>query len=95
VKSQWKLPFTVLSDVGNRYASRLGLAWTLPESLQQIYAQFGIDLPTLHDDSAWQLPVPARFVIDSAGTIGRVEADTDYTTRPEIEPTLEFLRTLT
>jgi len=43
-------------------------------------------------DPSWQLPVPARFVIDRKGIVCSVEADPDYRYRPEPETTLEILR---
>ena len=61
----------------------VGLVFTLPEELQKIYAKFGIDLPTGNGDGTWRLPIPARFVIDRAGVIRAVDADPDYTRRPE------------
>jgi len=43
-------------------------------------------------DPSWQLPVPARFVIDAKGIVRSVEADPDYRYRPEPETTLQALR---
>jgi peroxiredoxin len=88
------LPFEVLHDLGNRVAEAYGLVFTLPEDLQAIYTKFGIDLPGANGDGTWRLPVPARFVIDRAGLIRAVDADPDYTRRPEPAQTVEFLRTL-
>jgi peroxiredoxin len=39
--------------------------------------------------------VPARFVIDADGIVRSVEADPDYTYRPEPEVTLAALRKIT
>lgn len=94
VKRKLRLPFTVLSDAKNAFAEQLGLAWTLPEALQKLYGEFGTDLPTLHNDDAWRLPVSSRFVVDTSGTIRNVEADTDYMVRPEVDATLEVLKAL-
>ena len=91
VKRKWKLPFPVLSDAGNAYAAELGLVHTLPEELQQVYAGFGIDLPNLHGEEAWKLPLPARIVLDGEGIVRSIEAHPDYTIRPEAEKTLEDL----
>jgi hypothetical protein len=38
--------------------------------------------------------MPARFVIDGAGIIRSVDADPDYTRRPEPSRTVEILRGL-
>jgi hypothetical protein len=36
--------------------------------------------------------VPARFVIDAGGIVRSVQADPDYTYRPEPETTVDALR---
>jgi len=94
VKHKWKLPFPVLSDAGNAYAAELGLVHTLPQDLQQVYAGFEIDLPTLHGEAAWKLPLPARLVVDRDGILRSIEAHPDYTVRPEPEATLAALRAI-
>ena len=43
-------------------------------------------------DPSWRLPVPSRFVVDGSGIVRFVQADPDYTYRPEPETTLEALR---
>jgi hypothetical protein len=40
------------------------------------------------------LSIPARIVIRRDGIVASVEADPDYTHRPEVKPTLEVLRGL-
>jgi peroxiredoxin len=88
------MTFEVLRDLGNRVAEQYGLVFTLPEALQAIYTKFGIDLPTGNGDGTWRLPVPARFVIDREGIVRAVDADPDYTRRPEPAQTVEVLRRL-
>jgi peroxiredoxin len=86
--------YEMLRDLGNRVAEQYGLVFTLPGGLQEIYAKFGIDLPAGNGDGTWRLPVPARFVIDRDGVIQAVDADPDYTRRPEPAQTVEVLRRL-
>ena len=43
---------------------------------------------------ARELPLPARMVIDTGGVVRSIEANPDYTRRPEPEATLEVLRSL-
>jgi hypothetical protein len=62
------------------------------DDLIKIYARFGIDLPTFDGDSSWRLPVPARLVLAKGGAVLGIEADPDYTRRPEPEETLAVLR---
>jgi peroxiredoxin len=84
----------VLRDFGNRVAETYGLVFTLPEDLQAIYGKLGIDLAAGNGDGTWRLPIPARFVIDRAGLIRAVDADPDYTRRPEPAQAIEILRSL-
>ena len=88
------MTYEVLRDLGNRVAEQYGLAFTLPEALQAIYTKFGIDLPKGNGDGTWRLPIPARFVIDREGIIRAVDADPDYTRRPEPAQTVEVLHRL-
>jgi peroxiredoxin len=94
VKDKHRLEFPVLSDHGNAYARRLSIVHDHPEDLQEIYRNFGIVLPDYNGDDSWELPLPTRVVVDGKGTIRSVDADPDYTIRPEPEKSLEVLRTL-
>ena len=87
-----KLTFPILWDEKSVVAQAFGLAFTLPDDLKAVYLGFGNDLAIRNGDPSWQLPVPARFVIDAAGIVRSVEADPDYTHRPEPEATLAALR---
>jgi peroxiredoxin len=88
------LAFEMLRDFGNRVADAYGLVFTLPEALREIYLKLGIDLARGNGDGTWRLPVPARLVIDRAGIVRSVDADPDYTRRPEPARTVETLRSL-
>ena len=82
----------MLADVGNAYARQLSLAFSLPQDLREVYTSLGADLSLFNGDDSWELPLPARIVIDSSGTIRSLNADPDYTRRPDPEATLEVLR---
>lgn len=88
------LDFDLLSDAGNDYAATLGLRHEVRGELQSIYQGFGIDLPASNGDPSWTLPVPARIVVDGSGIVRAVDADPDYTRRPEPAKTLDDLRAL-
>ena len=88
------LSFELLRDLGNHVAEAYGLAFTLPDDLRAIYVKFGIDLAKGNGDGTWRLPMPARLVIDRGGIIRAVDADPDYTRRPEPARTVEILRGL-
>ena len=87
-----KLTFPILWDKDSRVAEEFGLAFTLPDDLKEVYRGFGIDLAASNGDPSWRLPVPARFVVDGKGIVRSVDADPDYTYRPEPEVTITFLR---
>ena len=88
------LAFELLRDLGNRAAEAYGLIFTLGDDLREIYLKFGIDLAKGNGDGTWRLPMPARFVIDRQAIIRAVDADPDYTRRPEPTATVETLRRL-
>jgi peroxiredoxin len=75
-------------------AATYGLVFTLPDELRAIYLKNGIDLARGNGDGTWRLPIPARFIIDRQGTIRAVDADPDYTRRPEPAATVEALHGL-
>jgi peroxiredoxin len=87
-----KLTFPILWDRNSEVAEAFGLAFTLPDDLRVVYLGFGNDLAVRNGDPSWRLPVPARFVIDSSGIVRLVQADPDYTRRPEPETTVDALR---
>lgn len=88
------LKFKILHDPNLALADTIGIAHTLPESLQKIYTQFGIILPTANGMEEWRLPMPARYIIDSSGAIRDRHVHADYTQRPEPEEILEILHSL-
>ncbi len=94
VKKTQRLEYPVLADQGNEYAKKLGIAFALPDELREVYAGFGIVLPDFNGDDSWELPLPARIIVDSSGVIRSLQADLDYTHRPEPEETLEVLKIL-
>ena len=81
----------MLKDAGNHVAARYGLVHSLPPDLQAIYAKNGIDLPAVNGDGTWTLPMPALFVLDRGGIIHAVDADPDYTKRPEPSDSIAVL----
>lgn len=87
-----KFTFPILWDEKCLIAGAFGLAFTLPDDLREVYRSFGNDLAQRNGDPSWQLPVPARLVIDAQCIVRSVEAGPDYRYRPEPETTLAALR---
>ena len=85
------LGFDILSDPGNTYAGELGLRFQIPPNIKSIYEGFKINLAQTNGDESWTLPIPSRIIVEKGGTIFEVEADPDYTSRPEPNATLESL----
>jgi peroxiredoxin len=88
------LSYPVLADTDNTLASKFGLVFTLPDALQQLYTNFGIDLVRFNGNDSWTLPLPARFIIDPTGKIRDVQVHPDYTVRPEPSQIPDIIRTL-
>ena len=87
-----KLAYPIVWDEKSKVAEAFGLAFTVPDDLKAVYLGFGNDLAIRNGDPSWRLPVPSRFVIDGQGIVRFVQADPDYTYRPEPETTLDALR---
>ena len=87
-----KLTYPIVWDEMSSVAQAFGLAFALPDDLKGVYLGFGNDLAVRNGDPSWRLPVPSRFVIDAQGIVRFVQADPDYTHRPEPETTLAALR---
>jgi peroxiredoxin len=90
-----KLAFPILHDHACHIAKAFGLAFSLPDDLKDLYLNsFKNDLAARNGEPSWQLPMPARFVIDRSGICRLADVDPDYTVRPEPELTVAFLKTL-
>jgi peroxiredoxin len=84
--------FPILVDADARVAELFGLAFTLPTYLSDVYkAVFKNDLAIVNAANTWRLPIPARFIIGTDGTIIDAQADPDYRFRPDPEATLALV----
>jgi peroxiredoxin len=88
------LGFEVLSDLDNRVAREFGLVWRLPPPLVELYRGRGIDLTEANGNDAWELPIPATFVVDRSGVIRLASVDVDYRNRLEPSALLAAVRGL-
>ena len=90
-----KLKFNLLVDKDNAIGKAFGLVYTFPEDLKNVYRNvFKLDIQALNEASGWQLPIPARFVIDGSGVIRDAKADPDYRDRPEPSEVLDIAKKL-
>ena len=87
-----KLGFPIVRDEELKISRAYGLAFELADDLREVYSSFGINIPKNSGREAWELPMPARFVIDKEGVIRAADVDPDYTKRPEPEETMAVVR---
>lgn len=91
---QHKLRFPLLSDTGNGVAQHFGLVYQVPDYQQEIYKRVFVNLQFVNGDDAWELPIPATYILDRDHTVLYATAGPDYTTRPEPSDLLRFLSRL-
>ena len=88
----YRIEFPLLRDFHNEVAAKFGIVYTLPDYLDALYREFGNDPVEWNDTETWQLPMPARFIINRNGIIADAEVNPDYTIRPEPETILDALK---
>lgn len=89
------LEFPVLSDVGNKVAHQYGVAFRLSDRLLKLYVDFGHPLEASNGpDGAFELPVPATFVLDTEGIVLLSHVEVDYTRRLDPDDVVARLRQL-
>lgn len=89
-----KLTFPILTDKAGELANKLGIRWQVQDYVIEFKKMFNVVLPNIHGDGQWNLPMPARYVIATDGSIAYAEVNPDYTQRPEpseLFPVLEQL----
>ena len=64
----------------------------MPQDLAQIYKSLNMDLEKFNGEDSWELPMPARYVIDKQNVIRSAIVNFDYTYRPEPLETIAELR---
>jgi peroxiredoxin len=68
-----QLGFRILGDKGGELAANFGIRWKMPEDLQRIHKQLGVDLTAFNGEGSWTLPMPARYVIGQDGVTAYAE----------------------
>lgn len=90
-----KLSFPILTDKGGELAAKFGIRWTLQDYVIKYHKMFGVELPKIHNDGQWNLPMPARYVIGTDGSVAYAEVSPDYTRRPDPSDLFPVLDKLT
>jgi peroxiredoxin len=91
---QHKLRFPMLSDAGNKVARQFGLTYRVSEEQKTLYQRTFVNLPFVNGDDSWELPIPATYIMDRAGTALHASANGDYTERLEPRDIVEILHAL-
>lgn len=86
------LSFPVLSDDGNRVSRDYGLVFEVDAATQEQYQAVGIDLAEVNGAAAWELPVPATYVIGRDGIIRAAFVEADYTQRADPRDVIAALK---
>ena len=81
-----QLTFPVLSDFRNAVARQFGIVFRVGDEVQNLSRTvFRNDLALRNGEDAYELPVPATFVIDRTGIVRFAHVDVDYMTG-RVEP---------
>ena len=88
------ITYPIVQDINLAIAKSFGIAFAVPDDVKGVYSGFGIDVPKNTGMATWELPMPARFVIDQAGLVRAADVDPDYTIRPEATTTLSVVKGL-
>ncbi len=92
MKTTAKARFPFLTDAANGYALSLNLAIWVGLEMEGMMNRAGIELPRYQGNSAWFLPIPATFVVNSDGTVAARYVDPDHRQRMEIDEMLAAVR---
>ena len=87
-----ELTFAVLSDIDNAYAKSLGLVFQLPEDLQDVYKDFGIDVVKHNGNTDLELPMPATYILNKDREVIYSFVPEDYTERLEPQTIIEVIK---
>ena len=83
VVSDLGLEFPVLRDADNIVSSAFGLTLQQPAEVIAAEQTLGLDLPAHNGGANWDLPIPARFVIDANSHIRFAALHVDHRLRTE------------
>ncbi len=88
------LEFHVLSDADNKVAHQFNLVTELDDTSVKAYKANGIDLANINGTRSNELPIPATFVINQAGTITYTYINEDYQQRAQPEAVVAALKAI-
>lgn len=89
-----ELTFQVLSDTNGLVAAFYNILYDVPDYIQDIMKQMGMDLAEYNATNRWILPIPSTFMIDESGIIRSAYVNPDFMQRLDPENILHELRKL-
>jgi peroxiredoxin len=90
-----KMDFIVLSDQDAKVASQYGVAWKVPEFLENhMRIDRKLDLEKINNGNANILPIPATFILGHDGIVVWNYVNVDYRTRSEPDEIIKALENL-
>ena len=88
------LSFPVLTDIDAELMKVIGIVFPLDEASKKEFKNFGMDFIKIHDNSNFELPVPAIYVINKDMQIVYTHFEENYMTRLEPTELLKKLKTI-
>ncbi|SDM93179.1 peroxiredoxin-like family protein [Sediminibacillus halophilus] len=89
-----ELTFQVLSDTHGLVAAFYNILYDVPDYIQDVMKQIGMDLTEYNATNRWILPIPSTFMIDESGIIRSAYVNPDFMQRLDPEIILRELRKL-
>lgn len=89
-----ELSFQVLSDTNGLVVAFYNILYDVPDYIQNIMKQVGMDLTEYNAMNRWVLPIPSTFMIDESGIIRSAYVNPDFMQRLDPEDILHELRKL-
>lgn len=83
IKHQIGLEFPVIRDADNQVATEFGLTLSTPTNVTEAEMSLGLDLPLHNDSNNWDLPMPARFIVDASAVIRYAAVHVDHRLRTD------------
>ena len=86
-----KATYSIVQDKGYSIMKSYGVNYVMDEPTVTKYKGYGLDMTKANGNADNVLPVPATYVINSAGKIAFVHFDKDYSKRASVKDILAVL----
>jgi peroxiredoxin len=80
---QHEITFPVLSDHENLVARQFNLVYQMEPGMVAYYRNIDRNIDEMNGSNAWELPVPATYVIDQSGVVRYAFVDLNHRVRAE------------